>query len=384
MSAINNNQITLKEHVDPRVVAYLITEFDNLGMIFDEEYTRSAQLTILRNYLRKIENNPNKPNDGIVTTTYQPFQLGARDGRLQGKNCWQGMKKELRHTMASPNYYDIDIKNAHPVMLSFWCSQNQVTCINLNAFIEDRERYMKAIMDSLKLDRASAKDFLLKIINDGGKATVKKCADFAIKNLNDELKLIRAAIMRKHPELKKRSEKKVHEKTKKLKKNECDKYSVEGSCVSAVMCKYENLCLMAMYEFSISKGIEVGTLVFDGLMVKKQDNYQILDLLTPLEDYVKAKTGIKVCIVEKPMTEGFKIPDLTQMVLRSASLHYSFIGEILKNVRSSSNGRRIQQLKSIVVMVYFLLDVLRKNQRITLTLGTDLLHHIMIILKEIN
>lgn len=48
-------------------------------------------------------------------------------------------------------------------------------------------------------------------------------------------------------------------------------YNIEGTADIYVMCDLENKALMAAFDFLVEEGIEVGSLVFDGLMIYKEN-----------------------------------------------------------------------------------------------------------------
>ena len=63
------------------------------------------------------------------------------------------------------NIKDIDIVNAHPVILNYLCKKNNVNCNILENYIYKRE----LILSSFGEDRKSVKELFLSILNGGFK-----------------------------------------------------------------------------------------------------------------------------------------------------------------------------------------------------------------------
>ena len=73
------------------------------------------------------------------------------------------MPREIRHTIANEFYADIDIKNAHPVILAHLCSELGVPCKLLKKYNKNRDEYLSQISN----DKEHAKTVILSIINGG-------------------------------------------------------------------------------------------------------------------------------------------------------------------------------------------------------------------------
>ena len=56
------------------------------------------------------------------------------------------------------------------------------------------------------------------------------------------------------------------------------KHNLEGSTINHMLCKLENKALMAAFDYLNGKGIEVAALVFDGLMIYKNDVTDIVGI----------------------------------------------------------------------------------------------------------
>ena len=68
----------------------------------------------------------------------------------------------------------------------------------------------------------------------------------------------------------------MHELAKQSKHNH---FNLEGSMINHMLCKLENKALMAAFDYLNGKGIEVAALVFNGLMIYKNDVTDIAGIL---------------------------------------------------------------------------------------------------------
>lgn len=61
--------------------------------------------------------------------------------------------------------YDIDMKNAHPTLLSWYCHDNGIDCNGLDSYIVNREKYLADWMACTGQTRDEVKAHFLAIIN---------------------------------------------------------------------------------------------------------------------------------------------------------------------------------------------------------------------------
>lgn len=283
-SASKANVIKLSERVNHKRLQYLVEHFDSLPVDFARGKSREEQKAFMAAYLQKCKK-------GTVSVSYK--QKGGA-GRQIGYPGFQGMERELRHTLAADFYEDIDMVNAHPELLLQKCIKEGIEHGNLLYYVSHREECLKELTDRYrKLSREDAKRYYLKALN-GGKADAQNPR---LLNFRNEAVAIGEAMILKYPELKTRVRK--------------DKdYNMVGSCLNHMLCDLENEVLMAMLDFMTADHVEVGALVFDGMMLLKSSLTSDIDsLLRRCETYVEQKTGYTIKLVQKPMTEGLTLPD---------------------------------------------------------------------------
>ena len=90
-------------------------------------------------------------------------------------------------------------------------------------------------------------------------------------------------------------------------------YNLEGSTINHLLCGLENKALMAAFDYLNGKGIEVAVLVFDGLMIYKNDVTDIAGILQGCSSSVnQVLEGCDIEFTIKEMDEGYDIPSTTR------------------------------------------------------------------------
>ena len=97
------------------------------------------------------------------------------------------------------------------------------------------------------------------------------------------------------------------------KQSKYNHYNLEGSTINHLLCKLENKALMAAFDYLNGKGIEVAVLVFDGLMIYKNDVTDIAGILQGCSSSVnQVLEGCDIEFTVKEMDEGYDIPNTTR------------------------------------------------------------------------
>lgn len=281
------------EKVNKLALEYCIENFKTLPIrqaVKDDTYT----YTKLLEYYNRLD------SEGKTKITYkQVNSLLDRSRWFSNGASLQNIPREIRHTISSQYYHDIDIVNAHPVLLQQICHNKGILCPNLDNYITNRN----ILFTELALDRDTCKKLTLSIMN-GGKIlynNYKGKYDW-LDNFTIEMQQIITTISKLDVDEFKNQKRRRMEQGR--------DYNYEGSYVNCLLCKAENQILEAMAEYIENAGWTIGTYMFDGLTIyKKQDIHTIpVKLLAEITEYVQQKTGYIVDIVEKIMDEGFTIP----------------------------------------------------------------------------
>src|SRR3990167_10402086 len=91
----------------------------------------------------------------------------------------QSLRKQIRHTIASDYYQDLDIKNCHPTILLAMCVRLGLDTPILKSYVDNRDKFFKA--NNLSPD--VGKVAFLSIMNGG------KSALYDLKNPSQQMKL---------------------------------------------------------------------------------------------------------------------------------------------------------------------------------------------------
>lgn len=121
------------------------------------------------------------------------------------------------------------------------------------------------------------------------------------KEFNSGMRHISDLIVNLRPDL--------YEMVKKSKDRKGTDYNIEGTTGNYVMCSLENKVLMTAFDYT-EQGMEVGSLVFDGLMINKDNvsSERLSHILTGCLQKVKEVIRCDNTFTNKVMDEGYDIP----------------------------------------------------------------------------
>ncbi len=256
-----------------------------------------------------------KSNDGYFPVTYSYSKNLGNKGRLyaDGSLSLQNFKKNIRCTLAKDYYFDIDMCNAHPVLLSQYCAKNGIACSKIKTYVAKRDKILGMIQYRHNISYKEAKKLILRlcyggayVIDINGNEVIPTNKIQFLNEFQQELKIIMVNVCR--------LEKEIYEDV--CKNNKSNK---NASVMSILAQTLEHECLMSMYNFFEIKKENVGVLCFDGLMVEKSDTLTentISDILVSCEKYVFSKTGYNITLDVKPLDVelGFDLPKLYMLV----------------------------------------------------------------------
>ena len=213
----------------------------------------------------------------------------------------QNMSRRIRHTICKDSMVDIDMKNAHPTLLSWYCHIHRIKCEALDKYIKSREPMLQDLVNCRHITRDEAKKFLLAIMN-GKQINLQPGDPSWLISYYAGMRNIIRAVVQLNPEM--------YELAKQSKYNH---YNLEGSTINRLLCGLENKALMAAFGYLNGKGIEVAALVFDGLMIYKNDVTDIAEIFQGCSS--SANQVLEGCDIEftiKEMDEGYDIPSSTR------------------------------------------------------------------------
>ena len=252
----------------------------------------------MTSYMKKCNKN------NIVTVEYKKVLHGF--GRVYAKKSLslQSIRKQIRHTLCNDYYMDIDIVNAHPVMLNQLCQKNGLSNKNLNLYVSNRESYLQTIINDCGVSRGDAKILFIRMLYNGCPDTWKREFQINVElpkfvyDFSNELQNITKLISNANPLLNKKIKNKKH----------------DGTILSYVLQEYENRVLEVVYEYLRNNNYienNIATLCFDGIMLKKCE--RIKELLIRLNSIVLEKSGFNLAFEEKlfenPLTDIITIEE---------------------------------------------------------------------------
>ena len=318
----NSNYILTKEEMEldePVNLSKLLIIRDNLETLYKDNklgkfvnpqsgYKQITDFKTIRTIINDFSKTKSKTN--IVKYKYA---IGKKSGRMFSVgSSLQSISKKIRGCLAKGLYTDIDLVNCHIVILNQFCKKNKILCPCLDDYILDREPKLKELMETLEIDRDLAKTIPLSIINGGGGSVSVKGDDYKDYQImygkGQEptwLSGIRNEMLNAFKVFTSTARgKKILDKVSKSKQ-----WNIEGSVMNLLFCEEENKLLVCLYKYLKSHNIEVGTFVFDGLMIKNLSlkGVDVDGLLRDLEKELFSKLGYTM----KLSTKEFDDIDLT-------------------------------------------------------------------------
>jgi hypothetical protein len=233
----------------------------------------------------------NLKTTGITKRIYS-YATGT-SGRLFSGGSLQGLPSTIRGLFMRDGIgTDIDMCNAHPVILRYICKLHNIPCPNLDYYISHRDECLEKF-ESREIGKVAYLTTLNKdtLNRTKGLSLDFKKYDIEIKQIQKKLVQIKdyVGLVSSVPEIK--------------------LYNKLGSAVNRIMCYYENLILQHVIHIITGKGIEIAILMFDGLMIYG-DYYKDNGLLEDITHYVeKQMNGLNMKWSYKEHNTELKVPE---------------------------------------------------------------------------
>ena len=221
------------------------------------------------------------------------------------------MKGVCKSALCSKYYDDLDIVNAHPVLLLQVFQAKDYKCDNLERYVKDRDSIFKESLETCKLSRDSVKVLTMRIFYGGSVSAF--CKEHNIeqeqlpaifKGLEQELKCNSKELLNQNEMLKYRM--------RAVEKNGADYYNIDGTAMSYFLQTLECKCLMTMVKSLQDKKIRLGALIHDGLHIDKKRDIKTCLLIDDLVNDIYCETGFLIDLKIKPFQE---VPELTNMIV---------------------------------------------------------------------
>ena len=161
------------------IILYEICDKEKLKYVLENNDVNEEVNTLARNYYDSLD------NDGCKRIVYR--QTCDKNRYYADSSCLTYLKKEIRNSIMPKDIKDIDMVNAHPVILNYLCKKSNVDCNILKNYIENRE----LILSSFGKDKKIIKELFLSILNGKSKDIYSDN-----KQTNNYLKLFENEIIR--------------------------------------------------------------------------------------------------------------------------------------------------------------------------------------------
>jgi len=334
ISQISAGETSLVEEVD---LSSLRIIRDNFHEIYESSFNR--EFWVLNPITCQWEQGDEKSAHQSISELYLQKSLSSQVnyhygkdlvfGRRYSKNSLQGISRQIRHTIAKDIYYDIDCVNSMPTNLLSLCKRLNFSNPILEKYCLNRDLYLeKWIGTNLKngdrlTSKSEVKQYFLKILNGSRiqcdnselkffSRSMKKFHDTFYENtlfqeyrkIADEREPIKKeafiASLSRQAEI--NGDNFIEDKTTR-------KYydNRKAACLNYYLQEMENQVLIAIENALLRRNVRYGALVFDGIMVYKDDVKNIKMLLDQLMTDVSDQMGYCVKLSVKPMDEGIDL-----------------------------------------------------------------------------
>ena len=157
---------SLYETINLQKLSFILGDRATLNLIRGENPNAfQSQMKTMQSYIERTDSN------GMCIVRY--FQRNGKGRRyVEGAQGLQSFERRIRHTICDNKYTDIDIVNAHPVIIQQLCKENKIECKQLQIYNANREERLESLGD----DRSRAKQAVLSVIY-GGKKAMNTLAD---------------------------------------------------------------------------------------------------------------------------------------------------------------------------------------------------------------
>jgi len=256
--------IETHEEIDEKKLNYLKHEYTFEMFREHSELIKKIKIKDMKDNFAKVMKYVNIKLQQIKskkepTATYK-YAIGRKDGRMYGGNSIQGINGFVRNFLLDDNRFkDLDIKNAFPTFLLNICNLHNILCPHLGDYIKNRNKILKDLMETDKLNMREAKDRILMIMF--LHKIIKSPKNKWVKGFINEMYEIRDKIAKIEE----------YDFISRYISEEDANENYEGCFLSNVLQIEENKILQEIIIYCREKGLYVFALMFDGLILGMKD-----------------------------------------------------------------------------------------------------------------
>jgi len=241
-----------------------------------------SEITKLKKYL-------SESNDGTIKRDYK-----VKSGRLfaQGISL-QNMKSQIRKSISSEYYNDLDIVNCMPTILKHICEENNVECNYLERYVINRDMILKKFNIT--------KDNINIIINSDN--TTEQRNEY-LNNFQTEIKRIKKELIEQY-----------EDDYNLFCQNNQTKDNIVSKFINKLMCSYETKIIKQVFYY-LQKP-ENAVFVFDGLLLPKDINIDT----DKISNHIKNKLHLDIKFKIKDMI-GYDFTNINIPVYKYPTYKY--------------------------------------------------------------
>ena len=335
---VDKLDIVLKETMNIDVLKYFVMNSDKYDLGGGYRYNTldaKASITMMNDTISKIQDGVLENHYSQTTYLEGPHSKSYTFGRYtSNKYGFQSMKKHVRNCLCKDNYIDVDMVCAHVTILSWYCRQLGLDTSAIDYYANNSKECRKEMAEMYDVPISEVKQDLLSILNNGSTAKTKyeDPPDWFLNYIHNVEDVI-TKLCEMHPKLYKIAEFKKKSKCKKGEKP----FNVEGSCVNFIMVNYENVALQCIVKVLQESGIGIGALVFDGLLVERQDDMDSFnDVLKICERRISdVLPGLNMKLIVKEYEDMYDLSDVPDESFQACSAWYD------KDIKNTAERQEI-------------------------------------------
>jgi len=176
---------------------YIIDNYESIKTKFRPESEERLNninidpLTLFKKYISKSKPDKNNNETNIIKVSYKQNKEVGRHFAI-GALSLQSLPREIRQTISEEYYYDIDIKNCHPVLIQQYAKANNLNYQYIKIYNQHRDELLEEYSKKYNVDKSDVKKSFLSILN-GGKSFLnmkgKEIPDFVQQYKNEVINI---------------------------------------------------------------------------------------------------------------------------------------------------------------------------------------------------
>ena len=264
----------------------------------------ATQASLLDSLYKKVSKRKTAVCESEISYALSKSKVGELGyGRYYGqKGSLEQLEKDVRGSLCSEYYYDVDVVNCHPTiipqMAKKWFGQEMPY---LNKYVDNRQAYFDNMKEKMNFSDDETKELVLRILYGGAiKSSIKLPDDCEIDmpitfiEMKKEMKTFTDNL------LKLDCHKELLEYLTKLRKS-----NTAGSFTSFIVQTEERKILECMVQYLSQQEYNIDVLAYDGCQVRNEKQLTD-DILRNLESFIKDNSEYSI----KLKIKGFETIDI--------------------------------------------------------------------------